>query len=236
RIRCSESRSLQLRFHSVLPQTLFTGTRVLSDDKSPVKIVLYDTCSKKIVTSGPLSSLKVIIVVLDADIDDKDWTAKQLFDSKTVKNRDGKRPLLTGELAISLHEGVGYITDASFTDNSSWLRSGKFRLGAKVLSTCNEANVISEAMSNPFRVKDQRGEYYQKHYPPSLNDEVWRLDKIAKDGVHHKRLKQFGILTVGDFLKFLATNKTELQNILCNPSKKTWDMITEHALTCPLDG
>ncbi|XP_020551919.1 calmodulin-binding protein 60 C isoform X1 [Sesamum indicum] len=235
-IECSGSRTLQLQFQGNLPRTLFTGSRVLSVDKSPIKVVLCDSTSGKIVTSGPLSSIKANIVVLDGDFspdDGEDWSEKD-FESKIVQNREGKRPLVTGDLTVPLQNGVGCIGEVSFTDNSSWIRSGKFRLGAKVHPSAHEIS-IREAMSSPFKVKDHRGESYQKHYPPSLDDEVWRLDKIAKDGASHKRLNQFGISCVGDFLRSYITNELQLRSALRNVSNKTWETITRHAMTCTLD-
>ncbi|KAL2557396.1 Calmodulin-binding protein 60 D [Forsythia ovata] len=140
-------------------------------------------------TSEPLSSIKVTIVVLDSDFssnDQEDWTEEE-FNGRIVRNREGRRLLVAGDLILSLHEGVGYIGEVSFTDNSSWIRSGRFCFGAKVHTSSTEVR-IREGISKAFKVKDHRGESYQKHYPPSLEDEVWRLEKIAKDGASLNRL------------------------------------------------
>ncbi|KAG8369119.1 hypothetical protein BUALT_Bualt15G0118100 [Buddleja alternifolia] len=235
-IECSRSRTLQLQFHSNLPHTLFTGSRIVSEDRNPIKIILYDSTSKQIITSGPLSSIKVTIVVLDGDFgpDDQEEWSKKDFDRKILQNREGKRPLVTGELTVPLKDGVGYIGEVSFTDNSSWIRSGKFRLGAKVRAD-NEEISIREAMSNAFKVKDHRGESYQKHYPPRLDDEVWRLKKIAKDGASHKRLSRFGISSVGDFLRLYVKDEYSLRALLGKISNKRWEMMIRHATTCTLD-
>ncbi|GFP79125.1 hypothetical protein PHJA_000056000, partial [Phtheirospermum japonicum] len=229
-------RRLQLQFRSDLPQTLFTNSRVLSaEDKGPVSIVLYDSISKEIITSGSLSSLKLSIVVLDGDFgsgDREDWTVDE-FDKKTVKNRQGKRPLVTGDLTVALQNGVGYLGEMSFTDNSSWIRSGKFRLGAKVHTSTSTG--IKEALSSAFKVKDHRGESYQKHHPPAMDDEVWRLEKIAKDGPSHKKLTQYGIHCVRDFLRLYFKNHFELRSILQKSTNKTWETIVGHAQRCTLD-
>lgn len=37
---------------------------------------------------------------------------------------------------------------------------------------------------------------YKKHYPPAPHDEVWRLDRMAKDGALHRKLAQAQIVTV----------------------------------------
>lgn len=54
---------------------------------------------------------------------------------------------------------------------------------------------------------------YKKHYPPSLSDEVWRLEKIGKDGAFHKRLSSANINTVKDFLTLLCTDAQRLRNV-----------------------
>lgn len=54
---------------------------------------------------------------------------------------------------------------------------------------------------------------YKKHYPPALNDEVWRLEKIGKDGAFHKRLNKAGIFTVEEFLQLVVQDSQKLRNV-----------------------
>lgn len=54
---------------------------------------------------------------------------------------------------------------------------------------------------------------YKKHSQPSLADEVWRLERIAKDGVFHERLASARIFTVEDFLRLYVTNPSLLRNV-----------------------
>lgn len=54
---------------------------------------------------------------------------------------------------------------------------------------------------------------YKKHYPPVLNDEVWRLDRIAKDGALHKKLVKSNIMTVEDFLRILVKEPQKLRSV-----------------------
>jgi hypothetical protein len=54
---------------------------------------------------------------------------------------------------------------------------------------------------------------YKKHYPPALNDDVWRLDKIGKDGAFHKRLNQAGLWTVEHFLRLVVMDPQRLRNV-----------------------
>lgn len=54
---------------------------------------------------------------------------------------------------------------------------------------------------------------YKKHYPPALTDEVWRLEKIGKDGSFHKKLNKSGIFSVEDFLRLVVKDPKKLRNV-----------------------
>ncbi|KAL6977695.1 Calmodulin-binding protein 60 B [Sarracenia purpurea var. burkii] len=239
RIEGPDGRNLQLHFRSRLSLPLFTGGKVEGEQGAAIHIVLLDVNTGHVITSGPESSVKLDVVVLEGDFNDEvdeDWTQEE-FESHVVKEREGKRPLLTGDLQVTLKEGVGTLGDLTFTDNSSWIRSRKFRLGLKVASGFCEGIRIREAKTDAFTVKDHRGELYKKHYPPALNDEVWRLEKIGKDGSFHKRLSKAGIFTVEDFLRLVVTDSQKLRNILgSGMSNKMWEALIEHSKTCILSG
>ncbi|KAM1549292.1 hypothetical protein ACFX1Z_010368 [Malus domestica] len=228
---------LQLRFINKLPSTIFTGSKVEAENGTPLQIELVDASTGAIVRSGPLSSLKIELLVVNGEFgsdDQEDWTERE-FNNYIVHARDGRRPLVTGETHVTLREGVGFVGDVVFTDNSSWIRSRKFRLAARVVAKSPSEVRIREARSEPFVVKDHRGELYEKHYPPHLNDEIWRLEKIAKDGAFHKSLCENGISTVEDFLQLYMRDASSLRNAFCVISNKIWETIIEHAMTCKLD-
>ncbi|PIN03413.1 hypothetical protein CDL12_24067 [Handroanthus impetiginosus] len=239
RIEGPDGRNLQLQFRSRLSLPLFTGGKVEGEQGAAIHVVLVDANTSHVLTSGPESSVKLDVVVLEGDFnteDDEGWSQEE-FESHVVKEREGKRPLLTGDLQITLKEGVGTLGDLTFTDNSSWIRSRKFRLGLKVASGYCEGVRIREAKTEAFTVKDHRGELYKKHYPPALNDEVWRLEKIGKDGSFHKRLNKAGIYSVEDFLRLVVRDAQKLRSILgSGMSNKMWDALIEHAKTCVLSG
>ncbi|MED6131449.1 hypothetical protein PIB30_010205 [Stylosanthes scabra] len=239
KIQGHDGSNLQLQFKTRLSLPLFTGGKVEGEQGTAIHIVLVDASTGHIVTSGPESCLKLDVIVLEGDFnneDDDNWSEEE-FESHVVKEREGKRPLLTGDLQVILKDGVGTLGELTFTDNSSWIRSRKFRLGLKVASDCNEGKRIREAKTEAFTVKDHRGELYKKHYPPALNDEVWRLEKIGKDGSFHKRLHRAGIFTVEDVLKLVVRDPQRLRNILgSGMSNKMWDVLVEHAKTCVLSG
>ncbi|KAK6920759.1 Calmodulin binding protein, central domain [Dillenia turbinata] len=231
----SELRNLQLKFVNNLSLPVFTGSRIEGEDSCNLKVALVDAFTEQIISSGPMSLAKVEIVVLEGDFDGDEgnnWTLEE-FKTNIVREREGKKPLLTGDTFVNLQEGVGLVGEISFTDNSSWTRSRKFRLGARVVDNSDETRV-REAKTESFIVRDHR--VYKKHYPPSLFDEVWRLEKIGKDGAFHKRLSRENIHTVKDFLTLLVLDSPRLRNILgTGMSAKMWEVTVEHARTCMLD-
>lgn len=153
-----ELRSLKLKFLDVISPPVFTGTRIEGEESS-LKVALVDAHTGQVVSSGPESCAKVEIVVLEGDFDGDDgdnWTAEE-FKNNIVREREGKKPLLTGDAFLYLKEGIGWVSDISFTDNSSWTRSRKFRLGAR-LADSFEGISVQEAKTESFIVRDHRGE------------------------------------------------------------------------------
>ncbi|OWM65373.1 hypothetical protein CDL15_Pgr008963 [Punica granatum] len=233
----SEARSLQLQFLNTLSRPVFTGARIEGAGNFNIKIALVDCSTGKIVDSGPESSAKVEIVVLEGDFGgdgSNGWTPEE-FKNNIVKEREGRRPLLAGDLVLNLKDGVALVDEITFSDNSSWTRSRRFRLGVRVIDKFDGID-IKEAKTEPFIVRDHRGELYKKHHPPSLLDEVWRLEKIGKEGAFHKRLAQANIKTVKDFLIQLFVDASKLRDILSpGMSSKMWEVTEEHARTCVLN-
>lgn len=143
-----------------MPPHLFTGGKVEGEQGGVIHVVVLDPNTGHVVQTGPLSAAKLNVVVLEGDFNDEsegDWE-KEHFETHEVKEREGKRPLLTGDLQVVLKEGVGTLGDFSFTDNSSWIRSRKFRLGIKVAPGCCDEIRVREGKTEAFAVKDHRGE------------------------------------------------------------------------------
>ncbi|RWW10145.1 hypothetical protein GW17_00026319 [Ensete ventricosum] len=234
------SSSLKLTFNKQLSLPIFTGSKIEDMESKPLQIVVLDVHSGEVPLSPSLSSpLKVQVVVLDGDFpsgDQEDWSGAE-FQNNIVKQRTGKRPLLTGDVNVTLRDGTASISDLSFTDNSSWIRSRHFRIGARVVPGSHNAPRIKEAITEPFMVKDHRGErdsqwrltnatpVYRKHYPPALGDEVWRLERIGKDGAFHKKLSADNINTVQDFLKLLAVDPHRLRGVRTRPHSSYRDVL-----------
>jgi hypothetical protein len=57
-----------------------------------------------------------------------------------------------------MRDGIAPIGDIEFTDNSSWIRSRKFRVAVRIAPGTNQSVRIREGMTEPFVVKDHRGE------------------------------------------------------------------------------
>ncbi|CAK9145365.1 unnamed protein product [Ilex paraguariensis] len=250
RIRALEPSTLQLVFSGKLSPPIFSRTKILDTENNPLKILLADTRGDQMLPTTLSFPIKVEVVVLDGDFppaDHQTWTRDE-FDRNIVKERAGKPPLLTGDLNVSLRDGFALVGDIEFTDNSSWIRSRRFRLGARVVQGTSHGVIVREAMTESFIVKDHRGEYYihsastlftnavyKKHHPPMLEDDVWRLEKIGKDGRFHKKLASEGIDTVQDFLKLSVVDPSKLRRILGRGmSEKMWEVTLKHARTCVL--
>ncbi|XP_020220461.1 protein SAR DEFICIENT 1 isoform X2 [Cajanus cajan] len=225
--------SYELMFNKNLSPPIFTGSKIMGNDGSPIQVVLTDKSDGQMVPTSLPYPIKLEIVVLDGDFPNKEsWTSEE-FNNHIVKERTGKRPLLTGELNLTMRDGIAPIGDIEFTDNSSWIRSRKFRVAVRVAPGSNQSVRIREGMTEAFVVRDHRGELYKKHHPPMLHDEVWRLEKIGKDGAFHKKLTKEGISSVQDFLKLSVVDPHKLRKILgVGMSERMWDVTMKHAKTC----
>uniref|UniRef100_A0A6N2LS26 Uncharacterized protein n=1 Tax=Salix viminalis TaxID=40686 RepID=A0A6N2LS26_SALVM len=214
----SSSSGLQLMFSKNLSLPIFTGSKIVDLDGSPLQILLVDTSGEQMVSTRLPHPVRIEVVVLDGDFpanDNSRWTSEE-FDSNIVKERAGKRPLLAGDFStVTLRDGFAAIGEIEFTDNSSWIRSRRFRLGARVAPGSSQGVKIREAMTEAFVVKDHRGEW--------------------KDGAFHRKLAAEGINTVQDFLKLSVVDRQKLRMILgAGMSEKMWEVTIKHARTCDL--
>lgn len=148
---------MQLSFTKPLSLSIFTKANIKDRDDNTLQIQLLASSSSAI---NIVPRLEVEIVVLDGDFPDDDWTSED-FESHIVKERKGKRPLLVGDCEVTILPGSpASVQKLEFTDNSSWVRSRRFRLGARVLSLESHRGPIriKEAITERFTVLDHRGE------------------------------------------------------------------------------
>ncbi|XP_062192404.1 protein SAR DEFICIENT 1-like [Phragmites australis] len=232
---------LKLVFVKRLKLPIFTNNKLVDVTNNAIEIQLKDTRTNYLITppdSHLGSSVRLEVLVLDGDFcceDGDGWTADQ-FNAAIVKAREGKRPLLVGTLNVLMsNQGVAVIDDVFFTDNSSWIRSRKFRIGVRTMPASYCGPRIQEAVSESFTVKDHRGELYKKHFPPSLTDDVWRLKNIGKDGPIDKRLESEGIKNVQDFLKLNTIDPDKLRALVVMSDNK-WRATLNHAKMCDTGG
>lgn len=221
----------KLRFMNGLSKEVFTKKGICAANGDPLKICLEEN-NQQGNSSRRFLSGKIKIVVLDGDFNrDNDdlWTSED-FRRHIVRPRDRVGAVLTGDLELSLKNGEADLHDATFIDNSKFMRSGKFRLGVMIVDELGER--VQEGITEPFTVKDRRGEGSQKHIIPTLDDDVWRLKKISKDGVFHEALKRSSIFTVKDFVRSYYKDEHTLRKVLTKATKLVWTTIVDHAKMC----
>lgn len=162
---------LRLAFNTKLSLPIFTGTRISGPNNTPIEIHLlgpgpaHNHNSSGNHKDAPVA-VRIELVVIDGDFpaagSGSEWSAEE-FEKSIVKERSGKRPLLSGERLSSItgRDGVAVMGDIAFTDNSSWIRSRMFRIGARIVGhpSCLPGVIrIKEAITEAFVVKDHRGE------------------------------------------------------------------------------
>ena len=145
---------------------IFTNNKLVDAAKNAIEIWLIDTRTnhriKEMNTNQGSSTIKLEVLVLDGDFSCEDgmgWTDDQ-FTAAIVMAREGRRPLLVGSTlnVARNNQGGAVINDVAFTDNSSWIRSRKFRIGVRVMGASYYGPRIQGATIERFTVEDHRGE------------------------------------------------------------------------------
>ncbi|TVU49810.1 hypothetical protein EJB05_01147, partial [Eragrostis curvula] len=225
----------RLSFINGLDSEVFTKKVICATNGEPIKICMLVNDQKGTEGTGlhhRILSAKIKVVVLDGDFNKHNqecWTSEE-FRNCIIQPRDNIGAVLTGVSELRLKNGEAVLHEVTLNDNSKFVRSGKFRLGVMVDDNLGER--VLEGITEPFIVKDRRGEGYKKHDLPLLNDDVWRLKKISKDGVFHKALSSGSIFCVQDFLRWYYKDEQTLRGILTKATKKVWTTIVEHAKKC----
>lgn len=148
----------KLTFVNNLSDQIFTKREVRAADGALIKMTI--TGGDQFSSSARLLSARVKIVVLDGDFNADNhevWTSEE-FCNHVVRPRDKIGVVLTGDLELKLKNGEAYLENATFVDNSRFTRSGKFRLGVRLIDDLGER--VQEGITGPFSVKDRRGEGY----------------------------------------------------------------------------
>ncbi|KAK3035816.1 hypothetical protein RJ639_034632, partial [Escallonia herrerae] len=226
----SKPRSLQLQFLTKISCPVFTGKDIEGEECEPIKLALVDRFTREVVKDGAEAAAGVEILILEGELEDgkrESWTREE-FNDKIVREWEGKKSILRGDTHLKLKEGTGTLGRISITHNSGWMKNCKLRIGARVVDNSFGIS-IKEAISESFPVKDRRSTLYEKHYPPSMCDEVWRLKNIDKKGAFYKRLTGAKITTVKDFLTLLSINPRRLQeaaaHTLVESASEHWEEV-----------
>ncbi|KAH8947311.1 hypothetical protein BDL97_11G033700 [Sphagnum fallax] len=200
---------------SQMPQKVFAGENLKNSDGSPIEVEMINNRTGSIVLEGLESSAQVTVVVLEGS--GENWIE--------VKPRDGKPPLLAGCVTATLKEGKGRFDNLQITDNSSFVREKKFRLGFKTQLDSGIQGAFSEAIC----VKDARGKSNVKKEIPEEDDPVDVLVNIAKDGARSRKLNDNGIKTVKQLVLSYEKDPKGLQNMFEHMAKKSFDATIENA-------
>ncbi|KAK9073492.1 hypothetical protein SSX86_007816 [Deinandra increscens subsp. villosa] len=218
------SRNLELRISNIIPQ-LFTGEPLKGIGGMPVNVTLFDSCTKEKVKLGPEASGKVEVVVIKAEVEN----GSNEYECKLVCHGEEKKSVHVNSFSLKLKEGTAGFPKVSFIRNKRWTKIAQLRLQARFVDKFDGVHV-KEANTKPFLLCDRRNEASMKHPTPSLDDDVWRLDNIAKDGTLSNNLIKAGIKTVGDFIVSLFLHRLRLEKIL---GAKRLKATEEHAQKCP---
>ncbi|KAH9547452.1 hypothetical protein CY35_11G034900 [Sphagnum magellanicum] len=212
---------VQIAKPSQMPLRVYAGDVLKNSDGSPIEVVMIDNRTGSIISEGLESSAEVTVVVLEGSSGvTGNWIE--------VKPRDGKPPLLAGCVTMTLKEGKGRFDNLHFTDNSSFVRDKKFRLGFKV----DLVSHIQGALSTAICVKDARGKSNVKKEIPEGDDTVDVLVNIAKNGARLRKLNDCGIKTVKQLSLFYEKDPKALRDVLKDMPKKSFDATIKNAEKC----
>ncbi|KAF8673280.1 hypothetical protein HU200_048836 [Digitaria exilis] len=221
--------TLKLVFKSQPRLPIHTGSRIVDATGNPLEVILVDAK-----TGSPWElpmCLSIAVEPLLGDFpsyDGKDWSAEE-FEAAIVKGRQEDVPLLKSNYVyLDMRGGCLNLEELQFTDDSTWVRCRKFRIGAHVVIP--RVFRIIEAMTEAFVVEDLN----RKHYPPVLDDPVWRLEMIDKEGASHVKLRSNNVDTVQEFIRMLNVKPQKLRAQIVGDAMtdRIWHMTVDHAKHC----
>jgi hypothetical protein len=128
--------------------------QIKAEDGGLLKVALYNDDSLRI-TSGPLSSASVEIVLLHGDFnaDGQDYWSADKFGNYILCPLSEE---LGGDCVLTLVDGEASLSCACFQKTSSFARTGKFTMGVKMKTTLEER--VQEGITQPFLVQVRQDE------------------------------------------------------------------------------
>lgn len=157
----SEVGKFKLIFLNEIAPTIFTNNQVRDENGEPIRVAICDATTNETICTGILSSAQIELFVLDGEYGSGQEENESELNKYVLSPRDGKRPLMVGNhQKLALENGVGLVKDLCITDNSSWIKNKKFRIGVKIRDEkiLVQFPNVGVAVSQPFRVMDHRGE------------------------------------------------------------------------------
>ncbi|KAI4987490.1 hypothetical protein ZWY2020_020290 [Hordeum vulgare] len=229
--------NIRLRFLDGLKTPIYTDKIITSESNAAIRIGVFD--GDKMISEGQLSKAKVEILVLRGDFCSngrESWTEEE-FNSHIAQGRNGQGSVLGGDCSAWLNNGKASLGKILFREGSSRTPNRKFIVGGRVCMNKKVGGVrVQEAVMEPVAVLDRRNEVNEKRHPPRLDDEVYRLEEISKNGTYHGRLMNAQIFKVEDFLKALNKDADELREMVLQIKKRgnAWERMVKHARECYL--
>jgi len=222
--------NIRLLFQNGLKLPIYTDENITSENNAAIKLAMFQ--GDNVVTSGALSGAKVEILVLRCEFSNKcrdNWTEDD-FDKHIMQGRDGQDLVLGTEW---LTNGEVELSQIRFKEGSC---RKKVIIAARVCKSEKTSGRVQEAIMKPVLVLDRRNKPNEKRHPPRLDDELYRLEEISRDGVYHRRLQDAKIYKVEGFLKALNEDSNKLRRILkMEKQQNSWSRLTKHARECVLE-
>lgn len=156
--RLEPNTNVQLRFLDNLKTPVYTEKNITAESNEAIRIGIFE--GDNMITDGPLSKVKVEIVVLRGDFSNDgrvSWTEEQ-FNNHIVQGRNGQGFVLGGDCGVWLKKGENRLGKIRFKEGSSRTRSRMFILGARVCKSENTSVRVQEAVMKPVTVLDRRNE------------------------------------------------------------------------------
>ncbi|KAI5001396.1 hypothetical protein ZWY2020_026046 [Hordeum vulgare] len=156
-VKKQRSAMYQLRFVNRVCSDYYTREQIKSEDGSPLKVALYDE-NNLVVTSGPLSSASVEVVLLHGNFDAGQdyWTSKEFIDCLVHPQSVNGPPALGGDRVLALTDGEADLGNVSFQSSSFHAKTGKFVMGVQIKNVREDS--VQEGITSPFLVRVRLGE------------------------------------------------------------------------------
>lgn len=142
----------RLGFLNEVCEAYYTWEKIKASDGDFLKVALFDENNTQI-TSGPLASVPVEVVVLHGDFNADGqhyWTPEEFIRGVVHPKAGNELPVLRGQHVLALADGEACLCDVIFQITSCHARTEKFKLGVTLASHRGER--IQEGISEPFRV------------------------------------------------------------------------------------